>query len=58
MGRAVNEPLPAWVGQSLRRAVECNLVEEGEAPVDFSGRSLTFAIAPYEIKTFRLWFER
>jgi alpha-mannosidase len=44
-------------GRRLRRAVECNLVEEGEEPVAFAGQTLTFAIAPYEIKTFRVWFQ-
>jgi len=44
-------------GRPLRRAVECNLVEEGEEPVAFEGQTLTFAIAPYEIKTFRVWFD-
>ena len=44
-------------GRPLRRAVECNLVEEGEEPVAFEGQTLTFAIAPYEVKTFRVWFD-
>lgn len=43
-------------GQPIRRAVECNLVEEGEAPVAHAGAQLTFAIRPFEIKTFKIWF--
>ncbi|MCC7449406.1 MAG: alpha-mannosidase [Anaerolineae bacterium] len=43
-------------GQPIKRAVECNLVEEGAEPVAYDGRCLTFAIAPYEIKTFKVWF--
>jgi alpha-mannosidase len=43
-------------GQSVRRAVECNLVEEGEKPVDYQDNRLTFPIGPFEIKTFKVWF--
>jgi alpha-mannosidase len=40
----------------IRRAVECSLIEESASPVDFEGSTLTFPIAPFEIKTFRVWF--
>jgi alpha-mannosidase len=43
-------------GQPITRAVECNLVEEGEESVEVDGNKLYFPIAPYEIKTFRVWF--
>lgn len=43
-------------GQAIQRAVECNLIEEGESPVAYEGRRLTFPIKPYEIKTFKVWF--
>ncbi len=43
-------------GQPIRKAVECNLLEEDEQPVPFAGRELAFSIAPYEIKTFKIWF--
>jgi alpha-mannosidase len=43
-------------GRPLRRAVECNLVEEDEQPAAYEGSTLTFGIAPFEIKTFRVWF--
>jgi alpha-mannosidase len=44
-------------GQPLRRAVECNLVEEDEQPVAWEGSTLTFPIQPFEIKTFKVWFD-
>jgi alpha-mannosidase len=40
----------------VKKAVECNLIEEGETPVDLKENRLTFAITPYEIKTFKVWF--
>jgi alpha-mannosidase len=43
-------------GLPLRQAWECNLVEEDEHPVSFEGARLTFDIAPFEIKTFRVLF--
>ncbi len=43
-------------GQEIRRAVECNLVEEEDRPAVFDGNELVFSIAPYEIKTFKVWF--
>jgi alpha-mannosidase len=43
-------------GQAIRQAVECNLMEAEQAPVPFAERSLSFSIAPYEIKTFKVWF--
>lgn len=38
-------------GQPITRAVECNLLEE-----DFHGNQLTFAVRPFESKTFKIWF--
>jgi alpha-mannosidase len=43
-------------GQAIRKAMECNLLEEDEAPVTYQGNHLTFAIKPFEIKTFKIWF--
>lgn len=43
-------------GHPIQRAIECNLVEEGESPVEFSDNEITFAITPFEIKTFKVWF--
>ncbi|HSJ55895.1 MAG TPA: glycoside hydrolase family 38 C-terminal domain-containing protein, partial [Anaerolineae bacterium] len=51
-----NPAVRLTMGRAVRRAVECNLVEEGDAAVDWRGDSLTFPIAPFEIKTFRVWF--
>lgn len=39
----------------IRRALECNLVEEGELPAAFEGDRLTFGLTPYEVKTFKVW---
>ena len=43
-------------GKAIRKAVECNLVEEEDRPVETQGSSLQFPILPYEIKTFKVWF--
>jgi alpha-mannosidase len=43
-------------GQRIQRAVECNLIEEEDRPVEFAGDSLRFPILPFEIKTFKIWF--
>ncbi|HZG57133.1 alpha-mannosidase [Paenibacillus sp.] len=40
----------------IRKAVECNLVEEEEGAAAFAGERLTFGLKPYEIKTFKVWF--
>ena len=44
------------LGQTINRAVECNLLEEEENPVTYQGNQLRFAIKPFEIKTFKIWF--
>jgi alpha-mannosidase len=51
-----NTAVTLTLGQPLRRAVACNLIEAEESDVVFDGRQLTFAITPYEIKTFKVWF--
>jgi alpha-mannosidase len=43
-------------GGPLRKAMECNLLEEDETPVDYRDNQLTFAVKPFEIKTFKIWF--
>ncbi|WP_223591734.1 alpha-mannosidase [Neobacillus bataviensis] len=40
----------------IRKAVECNLMEEEEMPADYQGKTLSFSVSPYEIKTFKVWF--
>lgn len=40
----------------IRKAVECNLVEEDDRTAVYEGQHLRFAISPYEIKTFKIWF--
>ena len=44
-------------GRPIARAAECTLMEDGESPVDHDAFSLRFAIAPFEIKTFKVWFQ-
>jgi len=44
-------------GRPLRRAVECNVLEEGDLPVRIDGDRIVFGIAPYQLKTFKVWFE-
>lgn len=43
-------------GRPISRAVECNLMEEDEQPVTVDGDRLTFSLAPFEIRTFKVWF--
>jgi alpha-mannosidase len=40
----------------IRNAVECNLIEEDAKPANWQGNKLSFAIDPFEIKTFKVWF--
>ena len=54
--RQARGPVRLNFGRPVRRAVECNLVEEGETPVDCAGHALTTAVTPFEIKTFKVWF--
>jgi alpha-mannosidase len=41
----------------LARAVECNLLEEEMALVTFDRQHIMCAVKPYEIKTFKVWFD-
>jgi alpha-mannosidase len=43
-------------GQTIRRAVECDLMERNEMPIAYKGSQLTFFVTPFEIKTFKVWF--
>jgi alpha-mannosidase len=40
----------------IKKAVECNLIEEEEKEADYQGQTLSFSVSPYEIKTFKVWF--
>ncbi len=42
-------------GRAIERAVSCDLLEGNESPAPFVENQLAFAIAPYEIKTFKVW---
>jgi alpha-mannosidase len=51
-----NPEVLAQFGVPLLRAARCNLIEDVEEDVPVAGDLLTFAIKPYEIRSFRLWF--
>ena len=51
-----NNAVTITFGQPVRRAVECNLLEEDETSTVYQGHRITFAICPFEIKTFKIWF--
>ncbi|NWQ39204.1 alpha-mannosidase [Bacillus sp. EB106-08-02-XG196] len=40
----------------IKKAVECNLIEEAEKEADYQNKNLSFSVSPYEIKTFKIWF--
>jgi alpha-mannosidase len=46
-------------GRPVERAVACNLIEEevADPSLDVARQGLAFAINPYEIKSFKVWFE-
>lgn len=52
-----NRSVKIRFGKEIAQAVECNLVEEGALPVEFSGSEIQFTILPFEIKTFRVNFK-
>jgi len=52
-----NPAVTLTLGLRPVRAVACNLMEEVETPVEIDGANLRFAIAPFEIKTFKVWFQ-
>jgi alpha-mannosidase len=56
--RREHESARLMFGIPVRRAVECNLMEEEERPVRVNHNTLLFSIAPYEIKTFKVWFDQ
>jgi alpha-mannosidase len=53
-----NEQVKLSFTRPIRSAVECNLIEEEEQPVEWEGQSIRFGITPFEIKTFKVEFER
>lgn len=52
-----NSDVSLIFGSEIKKAVECNLIEEDEQPVLFEKKRVRFSIAPYEIKTFKVWFK-
>lgn len=51
-----NDEVKLTFSQPIRETVECDLMETPLAEAVFEGNTLTFAIAPYEIKTFKVRF--
>lgn len=51
-----NNAVTMTFGNSIKKAVECNLLEEDETPVGYRGKQLTFPVKPFEVKTFKVWF--
>lgn len=49
-------PVTLIFGKELTSVVECNMMEEGADPVEFTGNQATFEMKPYEIKTLRVTF--
>jgi alpha-mannosidase len=43
-------------GKPVRKAAECNLLEEDQRPITQQGHQLIFPIKPFEIKSFKIWF--
>ncbi|HEU5138589.1 MAG TPA: alpha-mannosidase [Bacillales bacterium] len=52
-----NQEVNLSFSQPIVKAVECNLIEEEAIEADYDRKNLSFAITPYEIKTFKIWFE-
>ena len=49
-------PVTLIFGKELISVVECNMMEEGADPVEFTGNQATFEMKPYEIKTLKVTF--
>lgn len=39
---------------NITACCECNLLEEADIPIEFSGKQIEFSIKPFEIKTFKI----
>jgi alpha-mannosidase len=50
-------PVTVTFDKALRTATECNLLEREDVPVKTNGKTLTFEIKPYEIRTFKVRFD-
>ena len=49
-------PVTLIFGKELTSVVECNMMEKGADPVEFTGNQATFEMKPYEIKTLKVTF--
>ena len=51
-----NQKATISFGRLVKKAFECNLMEEEEREAECQDNRLHFSIAPYEIKTFKVYF--
>jgi len=51
------KPFDRPVGRTREYVEIVRRIVAREEPVAFEGQTLTFAIDPYEVKTFRVWFD-
>lgn len=52
-----NSAVTIKFAQKIHQAMECNLVEENEEIIAHEDNQMTFSVDPYEIKTFKVYFE-
>jgi len=50
-------PVTVTFANPIKRAVECDLMEENEQPVEWNKYSIRFYAKPFEIRTFKVAFE-
>lgn len=53
----IKTPATLSFAGEIAEAVECNLLEEQEEKVDFSGNTVSAVFKPFEIKTFKIKFK-
>jgi alpha-mannosidase len=51
-----NERVQLQFWRDIKQAVEVDLMEEHEEPVEFDANQITFSMRPYEIKSIKVWF--
>ncbi len=47
-------PVKLAFDRPIASAVECNLLEVGDGPIEFKGSEIRFSIKPFELRTFRV----
>lgn len=51
-----NQDVKVRFGEQIKKAVECNMIEEEIGEADYKENQISFSIKPYEVKTFKIWF--